>query len=54
MRRKIFAHIVRGPSGGSHMHRPGSEDPHLRERNFFSVLKRGGLTGAGKAGSAFI
>ena len=34
MRRKISAHVDGGPSGGSSVRRPGSEDPHRRERKF--------------------
>ena len=35
MCRKISANVDGGPSGGSFVCRPGSEDPHQRERNFF-------------------
>jgi hypothetical protein len=31
---KISAHVDGGPSGGSSMRRPRSEDPHRRERNY--------------------
>jgi hypothetical protein len=31
VRRKLSAHVDGGPSGGSIMRRPGSEDPHGRE-----------------------
>ena len=31
---KISAHVHGGPIGGSGMPRPGSEDPHRRERKF--------------------
>ena len=34
MHRKISTHVAGGPSGGSNMCRPGSEDPHRRERKF--------------------
>jgi hypothetical protein len=34
VRRKISAHVDGGPSGASSMRRPGSEDPHWRERKF--------------------
>ena len=34
MRRKISAHVDGGLSGGSRVRRPGSEDPHRRERKF--------------------
>jgi hypothetical protein len=33
VRRKISAHVDGGLSGGSRVRRPGSEDPHRRERN---------------------
>ena len=32
---KFFTHVDGGPSGGSSMRRPGSENPHRRERKFF-------------------
>ena len=32
--RRISAHANGGPSGGSHVRRPGSKDPHRRERKF--------------------
>jgi hypothetical protein len=32
VRRKISAHVDGGLSGGSRVLRPGSEDPHRRER----------------------
>ena len=39
MRVQISAHVDGGPSvgasGGSSMRRPGSEDPHRRERKFY-------------------
>ena len=35
MRRKISAHVNGGLSGGSWVRRPGSEDPHRRERKFW-------------------
>ena len=35
MCRKISAHVDGGLSGGSRVRRPGSEDPHRRERIFF-------------------
>ena len=31
---KISAHVDGGLSGGSRVRRPGSEDPHRRERKF--------------------
>ena len=31
---KISTHVYGGPSRGSRVRRPGSEDPHLRERKF--------------------
>ena len=34
MCRKISAHVDGGLSGGSRVRRPGSEDPHRRERKF--------------------
>ena len=37
MCRKISASVDGGPSGGSRVHRPGSEDPHRRERNSVMV-----------------
>ena len=40
MRQKISAHVDGGLSGGSSVRRPGSEDPHPRERKF-SILKIG-------------
>ena len=30
----VSAHVDGGPSGGSNVHRPESEDPHRRERKF--------------------
>ena len=33
--RKISTHVDWGPSGGSSVRKPGSEDPHRRERKFF-------------------
>ena len=38
MRRKISAHVDGGLSGGSRVRRPGSEDPHRRERKFSQLL----------------
>ena len=38
MRRKISAHVDGGPSGWSSVSRPGSEDPHRRERNLLNLL----------------
>ena len=38
MCRKISAHVDGGLSGGSRVRRPGSEDPHRRERKFFNAL----------------
>ena len=38
VRRKISASVDGGPSGGSRVRRPGSEDPHRRQRNFFFLL----------------
>ena len=35
---KISAHADRGPSGGCSVCRPGSEDPHRRERKFILVI----------------
>ena len=35
MCRKISASVDGGPSGGSHVRRPGSEDPDRRERKLF-------------------
>ena len=32
MRRKISAGVDGGPSGGSRVRRPGSKDPHRRQR----------------------
>ena len=32
--RKISAHVNEGPSGGSSVPRPGSEDPHRCEQKF--------------------
>ena len=37
VRRKISAHIDGGPSRGSSMRRPRSEDPHRRERKFLDI-----------------
>jgi hypothetical protein len=33
----MLAHFDGEPSGGSSVCRPGSEDPHRRERNFFGA-----------------
>ena len=33
VRRKNSAHVDGEPSGGSRVRKPGSEDPHRRERN---------------------
>ena len=38
MRQKISAHSDVGPSGGSSVRRPGSEDPHRHEWNFVHFL----------------
>ena len=38
MRQKISAHVAGGPSGGSSLCRPGSEDPHRREQKFFTIV----------------
>ena len=36
----ISAGVDGGLSGGSGMHRPGSEDPHRRQRNFYYLFWR--------------
>ena len=38
MCRKISASVYWGPSGGSRVRRPGTKDPHRRERKFILVL----------------
>ena len=38
MRRKISVHVDGGPSGGSRVRRPGSEDPHRRGRKSYQAL----------------
>ena len=38
---KISTSVDGGPSGGSHRRRPGSEDPHQHQWNFFSLRKVG-------------
>jgi hypothetical protein len=38
VRRKISAHVDRGLSGGSRVRRPGSKDPHWREKTFLLSL----------------
>jgi hypothetical protein len=35
LQQNISAHVNGGPSGGSSVHTPGSEDPHRFERKFF-------------------
>ena len=35
---EISSHVDVVPSGGSSVRRPGSEDPHRRERKLFIVL----------------
>ena len=39
MCRKISAHVDGGLSGGSRVRRPGSEDPHRRERKFIIIIQ---------------
>ena len=41
LRRKISAHVDGGPSVGSRVPRPGSEDPHRREQKFSTWLQQG-------------
>ena len=36
VRRFFFAGVDRGPNGGSSLRRPGSEDPHRRQRDYIS------------------
>ena len=38
MRRKISDSVDGGPSGGSRVRRPGSEDPHRRKRKFVTHI----------------
>ena len=43
MRQQISAGVNGGMSGGSSMHRPGSEDPHRRQRKFITSVEKGKL-----------
>jgi hypothetical protein len=38
VRQKISAHVDWGLSRWSRVHRPGTEDPHRRERKLFAVF----------------
>ena len=40
MRRKICAHVDGGPSGGSSVGRPRSEDPHRPDRIFVFLIRQ--------------
>ena len=40
MRRQISASVDGGPSGGSSVRKPGSEDPHRRQRKFTEVINK--------------
>ena len=35
---EISAHVDGGPSGGSRVRRPGSEDPHWRHRKLYVFM----------------
>jgi hypothetical protein len=40
MCRKIIAHVDGRPSGGSHVHRHGSKDPHWLELKFIIMFQK--------------
>ena len=39
--------LIRGPSRGSHMRRPGSDDPHRRDWKFGNLINRREKMGVG-------